>query len=86
MSISGIYKLVFTLLAFETSSVGSTFHVSVVQRSLPVKGNKNIRNLLTIIQSEIIKQTGTTLPDEILQLDTLIKEKDEEVRLKTLQV
>lgn len=51
-----------------------------------MQGNKNIRNLLTILKDEILQQTGAALPQEIKMLDALVKDKDEESRLKTLQV
>lgn len=51
-----------------------------------MQGNKNIRNLLTILKDEILEQTGTALPEEIRQLDSLVRERDEEARLRILQV
>lgn len=53
---------------------------------LSVQGNKNIRNLLNILKDEILKQTGAALPHEIRLLDELIREKEEDVRLRKLQV
>jgi hypothetical protein len=51
-----------------------------------VQRDKSMHNLLSMLKDEILAQTGNALPEEIRQLDDLVKEKDEEARLEILQV